>query len=140
MFLALGVVVEKITGKSWEENIKEKLFSPLGMTNTNLTTKEIEKSADHSLAFATKDSLIKVIPYRTIDAIGPAGSINSSATDMAKWLIAWINNGKYDGKEIIPASLQERSHFSANGNRWWIARRRVSRCYMSGYGSGLGDQ
>jgi CubicO group peptidase (beta-lactamase class C family) len=106
MFMAQGVVIEKLTGKSWEENMKEKILQPLGMDNTNLSTKDMEKSADHSLAFATKDSVIKAIPYRNIDAMGPAGSVNSCPKDMAKWLITWINNGKYNGKEIIPSSFR----------------------------------
>lgn len=106
MFLAQGMVIEKITGKSWEENMKEKILKPLGMDNTNLSTTDMEKSADHSLAFATKDSSVKAIAYRNIDAMGPAGSVNSCAKDMAKWLITWINNGKYEGKEIIPASYR----------------------------------
>ena len=106
MFLAQGVVIEKITGKSWEENMKEKILKPLGMDNTNLSTTDMEKSADHSLAFATKDSSIKAIAYRNIDAMGPAGSVNSCAKDMAKWLITWINNGKYEGKEIIPSAYR----------------------------------
>jgi len=103
MFMAQGVVIEKITGKSWEENMKEKILIPLGMNNTNLSTTDLEKSADRSLAFVTKDASIKAIPYRNIDAIGPAGSINSSAKDMAKWLITWINDGKFNSKEIIPS-------------------------------------
>ena len=106
MFMAQGVVIEKLTGKSWEENMKEKILKPLGMDNTNVSTNDMEKSADHSLAFATKDSSIKAIPYRNIDAMGPAGSVNSSAKDMAKWLMTWINDGKYSGKEIIPSSYR----------------------------------
>ncbi|MBI5856514.1 MAG: serine hydrolase [Sphingobacteriales bacterium] len=106
MFLAQGVVIEKLTGKSWEENMKEKILKPLGMDNTNLSTTDMEKSTDHSLAFVTKDSSVKSIPYRNIDAMGPAGSVNSCAKDMAKWLITWINNGKYKGKEIIPSSYR----------------------------------
>jgi CubicO group peptidase (beta-lactamase class C family) len=106
MFMAQGVVIEKLTGKSWEENIRGKIFKPLGMNNTVVSIKEMETSNDHSLAFATKDSIIKAIPYRNIDAIGPAGSIGSCAKDMAKWLITWINNGKYEGKEIFPSSYR----------------------------------
>ncbi len=106
MFMAQGVVIEKLTAKSWEENMAERILKPLGMDNTNLSTKDMEKSPDHSLAFATKDSSIKAIPYRNIDAMGPAGSVNSCAKDMAKWLITWINNGKYNGKEIFPSSYR----------------------------------
>lgn len=106
MFLAQGMVTEKLTGKSWEENIKEKILVPLGMTNTNMSVLEMEKSSDRSLAYTVEKDKFKAIPYRNIDAIGPAGSINSCAKDMAKWLITWINSGKYNDKEIIPSSYR----------------------------------
>ena len=106
MFMAQGVLIEKLTGKSWEENVKERIFKPLGMNNSNLSTKDMEKSADHSLAFASTDSTIKAIPYRNIDAMGPAGSINSCAKDMAKWLLTWVNGGKYNGKEIFSSAYK----------------------------------
>ncbi len=106
MFLAQGVVIEKLTGKSWEDNIKERIFTPIGMNNSNLSTIEMEKSPDHSLAFASTDSTIKAIPYRNIDAMGPAGSINSCAKDMAKWLLTWVNGGKYNGKEVFSAAYK----------------------------------
>jgi CubicO group peptidase (beta-lactamase class C family) len=150
MFLAQGVVVEKLTGKSWEENMKEKIFIPLGMDNTN----DMEKSADHALAFVTKDSSIKAIPYRNIDAMGPAGSINSCAKDMAKWLITWINGGKYNGKEIIPSSYVNEAmtvqmatgggvpgvenpdvHFSGYGLAWGMASYRGH--YRVEHGGGI---
>lgn len=103
MFMSQGVLLEKLTGKSWETNIQEKIFNPLGMGQTVTNVSGMEKSVDHSLAYSLiKDSFALTIPYRNIDAIGPAGSINSSAKDMTKWLITWINGGKYDGKEIIP--------------------------------------
>jgi CubicO group peptidase (beta-lactamase class C family) len=107
MFLAQGVVIEKITGKSWEQNMKERILNPIGMSTTNFSTKDMEKSDDKSLAYATNaQGVIKHIPYRNIDAMGPAGSVNSSAKDMAKWLITWINGGKYEGKDIFPASYR----------------------------------
>ncbi len=104
MFMAQGVVIEKLTGKSWEQNVKERIFAPLGMSVSNTSVLDLEKSDDRSLAYSLENKQTKAIPYRNIDAIGPAGSINSSANDMAKWLITWINGGKYNDKEIIPKS------------------------------------
>src|SRR5688572_13794072 len=106
MFMAQGIVIEKITGKSWEENMRERIFKPLGMNNTNVSVIDMEKAADRSLAYSSAGNKIKAIPYRNIDAIGPAGSINSSAKDMANWLITWINDGKFNGKEIIPTGYR----------------------------------
>ena len=107
MFLSQGVLLEKLTGKSWETNIRERIFTPLGMENTVTKVADWEKSNDRSLAYnLVNDSIAKVIPYRNIDAVGPAGSINSSAKDMAKWLITWINGGKFNGKQIVPAKFR----------------------------------
>jgi CubicO group peptidase (beta-lactamase class C family) len=138
MFLAQGVVIEKLTGKSWEENMKEKILKPLGMDNTNLSTTDMEKSPDHSLAFATKDSVIKSIPYRNIDAMGPAGSVNSCAKDMAKWLITWINGGKYNSKEIIPSSYVNEAMTVQMATGGGVPGAENPDVHFSGYGLGWG--
>jgi CubicO group peptidase (beta-lactamase class C family) len=110
MFLAQGVVIEKLTGKPWEQNLRERILIPLGMSRTVMSIAELEKSGDRSPAFSVKnDSIVNIIPYRNTDAIGPAGSINSCSKDMAHWLIAWINNGKFNGKTIIPASFRNQA-------------------------------
>jgi CubicO group peptidase (beta-lactamase class C family) len=108
MFLMQGMVAEKMSGKSWEQNIKEKIFSPLGMTSSSLTIKDLEKSAEPSLGyFLYKDSIIKKMDYYNINAMSPAGSINSSVNEMAKWVTAWIYGGKVNGKEIFPAAYMK---------------------------------
>ena len=105
MFFAQGMVAEKITGRKWEDNIREKIFQPLGMTNSTFSVDDMKKSTDAALGYEVKkDSIINKMDYYHIDAMGPAGSINSSVNDMSKWVITWINNGKFDGKEIIPTS------------------------------------
>ena len=45
----------------------------------------------------------KETDYYKIAGMRPAGSINSSVNEMSKWLITWINGGKYGDKEILPA-------------------------------------
>lgn len=137
MFMAQGIVIEKITGKSWEENMRERIFQPLGMKNTNMSVMDLEKSPDRSLAYSSADNKIKAIPYRNIDAIGPAGSINSSAKDMANWLITWINDGKFNGKEIIPSSYRAQAmtaHMATGG----LPGAENPDLHMSGYGLAWG--
>ena len=138
MFMAQGVVIEKLTGKSWEDNMKEKILKPLGMNNTNLSTKDMEKSGDHSLAYSSTDSSIKAIPYRNIDAMGPAGSVNSCAKDMAQWLITWINNGKYNGKEIIPSSYRSEAITIQMATGGGLPGAENSDIHINGYGLGWG--
>ena len=104
MFLAQGVLAEKLYGKKWEVLVKEKIFDPLGMNNSDFSVNDLQKASDFSFGYREhKDSVLKM-DYMNIDPVGPAGSINSSATDMSRWLITWINGGKYNGREVLPAS------------------------------------
>lgn len=109
MFMLQGAVVEKLTHQSWETNIRENIFLPLGMNHSNTSIPEMEKDPDAALGYDVKDSsnirYTHRMDYFHIDAMGPAGSINSSVSDMSAWLITWIHGGKFNGKEIIPAGF-----------------------------------
>jgi CubicO group peptidase (beta-lactamase class C family) len=103
MFLTQGVIAEKITGKSWEENIADLFFKPLGMNRSNASIAEMKKSKNAALGYElTDDDEIKKLDYYDIAGMSPAGSINSSVNEMSNWLITWINNGKFEEKEILP--------------------------------------
>ncbi|WP_294680330.1 serine hydrolase [uncultured Fluviicola sp.] len=105
MFLAQGMIAEKITEKTWEENIRERFFKPLNMTHSNTDIFATEKDPDASLPYAVDEKKeIKKLDYYNINGMGPAGSINSCANDMANWVSTWIMGGKFKGEEIIPAS------------------------------------
>lgn len=104
MFLAQGVISEKITGNSWEKNIENKIFLPLRMITSNTSIQELEKSAEPSLGYEVKKEAISKMNYYHISGMAPAGSINSNVNEMTNWLKTWIYGGKFEGKEIIPAS------------------------------------
>jgi hypothetical protein len=103
MFFAQGKVAEKISGKTWEENIREKFFIPLGMKSSNMPYSAVKNESNLAVPYTLKkDSTNLINHHYNIGGMGPAGAIYSSATDMANWVITWINGGKFGGKEIIP--------------------------------------
>jgi CubicO group peptidase (beta-lactamase class C family) len=105
MFLTQGVIAERITGKSWEENMQEKFFGPLEMNTSNAVIDGLKKGKDASFGYQVKnDSIIKKMDYYDIAAMGPAGSINSSVNEISNWLISWINGGKFKDTQILPES------------------------------------
>src|SRR5207237_4312367 len=53
------------------------------------------------LPYELKKEVVTKVPYHNIDAIGPAGSINSSVDDMSRYLIFQLGDGKYEGKQIV---------------------------------------
>ncbi len=105
MFLAQGMITERLSGKTWEQNIQEKFFTPLEMTRSNTDVKSFQNDIDAALPYTvSKDNTIEKMDYYNINGMGPAGSINSTANDMANWLKVWLNDGFFKGKEILPSN------------------------------------
>ena len=103
MFFLQGEIGRRITGKSWEENVQTLFFDKLGMSRSNFRTTEMEKDADKSFGYSVDlDGKTTKMDYYNIAAMGPAGAINSSVSEMSNWLITWINGGKFKGEQIIP--------------------------------------
>jgi len=118
MYMTAGILIEKMSGKSWEAYTKEKIMDPLGMTSTNFSVKESVKVENHALPYQVIDDKITKMDFRNIDEIGPAGSINSNVTDMLKWVELNLNQGKWQGKEVISEmqyDVLHNGHMVVNG-------------------------
>ena len=108
MYTAVGYSIELRTGKTWEEYVKENIFTPLEMNSTVFSITEMQKSNDHGVPYNEKrdTTLLYKIPLKEDGAsVGPAGSIITSLDDLSHWVIALMNEGKYKNKEVIPESI-----------------------------------
>lgn len=103
MYLTAGEVVSKVQKMPWEKFVEDKIFAPLEMTNSTMSIPAMQKAKDFSLGydynFDTKQTINK--PTREISAIAPAGSINSSANDMTKWLKFILNKGAIGDRRLV---------------------------------------
>jgi len=104
MFLTAGYLVETTTGRSWEESVRSLVFGPLGMARSNFSVLESQKDKDFALPYAERDGKLTKVPFRDITIIGPAGSINSSASEMARWVTVHVNGGKLGDTQVIGAA------------------------------------
>lgn len=136
MFLAQGVLAEKLYGKKWEVLVKEKILDPLGMTRSNFSVNDLQKDTDFTFGYRErKDSVIR-LEFMNIDPVGPAGSINSSVKEMANWVITWINGGKFNGKEILPASYVNQAMSAQMVVSGGLPSRENPDVHLSNYGFG----
>jgi CubicO group peptidase (beta-lactamase class C family) len=137
MFFLQGYLTEKLTSSTWEDNVKSKIFEPLGMKNSFFSVKDFSKQAEPAKGHELKkDSIITVMDYYNIDEMGPAGSINSSVLDMAKWVQMWINGGKYEGKEVLPASYVSEAMSSQMIIGAGLPNKEYPDVHLSNYGFG----
>jgi CubicO group peptidase (beta-lactamase class C family) len=108
MYSGAGYSIELLSGKPWETFVRERILTPLGMTSTTFTIADMVKQPEPGVPYTERRDNVELyrIPYYS-DAIGvaPAGAINSSIVDMSKWLIALMNDGKLDGKQVIPRNV-----------------------------------
>ena len=108
MFLAAGQIIPSVTGKSWDDFVRERIFTPLDMKSTSTSIKAFAGVTNVATPHSRIEDKVQVIPWRNIDNIGPAGSINSNVQDMAQWVRLQLGEGVYDGKRVLSsASIKE---------------------------------
>lgn len=101
MFLTAGYLAGEVSGSSWEDLVKRRIFGPLSMTSSNFSVEDSKKTADFSRPYDEKDKQVIEIPFRNITTVGPAGSINSNVTNMAQWALLHLNRGKIGDTRLI---------------------------------------
>ncbi len=94
MFLTAGYIAERITGQSWEETVRARIFVPLGMTSCNFSVAESQKTSDFALPYEERVDGFHRMEFRNVSNVGPALSINASAQDLVPWLRVHLNGGK----------------------------------------------
>ena len=113
-------IVEKITGKRFEDYVTENFFQPIGMKSASY----FQTSAPATTLY--HDDGKTPFPYWNI-LLRPAGSINASANDMAAYVAFYLNRGTVSGMEVMPAALIDRVE---NPTRTWAAQEGLK----AGYG------
>ena len=114
MYIAAGQIIPAVTGKPWEDYIREKILLPLGMNTTNLSNSVFKPGDDYAFPHSKVDAKLQVIDFVSLDNAAPAGSINSSAAEMAKWVALQLNHGKFpDSEARLFSEAQSREMWSA---------------------------
>ncbi|MCR9099111.1 MAG: serine hydrolase [bacterium] len=109
MYMTAGYLVGQVANLTWEAEVQQRIFKPLGMEQANFDVSQMEKSKDAARPYQkTEAGDIRKMPYRNISTIGPAGSINASPKEMTAWLLALLNEGRYMGEQVFAgSSVQE---------------------------------
>jgi CubicO group peptidase (beta-lactamase class C family) len=87
MFVVAGRIVEKVSGESWESFVQARILQPLNMRRTLLSAEAMETDPDHAAAYALRNGRAQKIPMlKHLSAIAPAGAVQTSVNDLARWL------------------------------------------------------
>ena len=110
MFLAVGQAEGKVMNTTWDELLKTRILTPLGMTSTVPTSKELKSNANRATPHGLDKDVAFVKPEFNADNIAPAGSIISNAVDMAQWIRFQLGDGTFNGKRLVSAAALRETH------------------------------
>jgi CubicO group peptidase (beta-lactamase class C family) len=134
-----GKIIEKISGLTWANFLKQEIFGPLKMENTISSFNEYSLAKNISKPHTLIDSKILKIPFPNLDNLAPAGGIASSIIDISNWIIAQLDSGRFENERAIPIEVIyrirqpltidalsaeyypfNRNNFSLYGMGWWL--------------------
>ncbi|MBE0675201.1 MAG: serine hydrolase [Bacteroidales bacterium] len=134
MFMVAGEIIRKVTGKSWEEFLTERILNPLSMVQTRPAPDMITSGQDVAYGHINGETL----PLYNFRATRPAASMYSNTSELTRWAMMMINSGSLKGVRILsPAAVnkimtpaitlgvsqtqrQRETNFNSYGLGWFI--------------------
>lgn len=104
MYITAGEVIRTATGKSWAENVHERLITPLGMTRTITSVRDLEKTGNYATPHAREAGKNIPIPWVDWETIAATGGIISSVKDLSNWMIFNLNHGIWGTDTLLTAA------------------------------------
>ncbi len=94
LYLVAGEVIEAVSGKTWEDFIASRILTPLGMSQSTTRHSDAEAGGNVASTHAIVDGTLQRVKPLTSNNTNPAGGINTTADDVAKWLITQLDSGR----------------------------------------------
>ncbi|ATL67816.1 serine hydrolase [Nocardia terpenica] len=113
MFITAGYLAGELLGSSWEEGVRERLLGPLSMADTFFSLTEARRAADWSRGYRERDEGPEELAPKDFPLSGPAGSMYSSVTDLARWMEVNLGAGRVGEREVIAPSALRTLHSPA---------------------------
>lgn len=106
-----GYVVEQVSGIPFDNFVETNILKPLGMNDTS-TRQPLPSNlvSDVSVGYTYANGKYQAQPFEYVDGGSPDGSMSTTATDMAKFMIAHLQNGFYEGFRILQNATAEQMH------------------------------
>ena len=79
LYMTAGQIVPAVTGTSWDDFVRQRIFTPLGMSHSNVSTAAFRPGDNVAYPHSKLNGKLQVVPFENLDNGGPAGAINSSA-------------------------------------------------------------
>jgi CubicO group peptidase (beta-lactamase class C family) len=112
LYIVAGQLIPAVTGKSWDDFVRDRIFTPLGMANTFTDVAALKKGKDVATPHNTLSGKLEALPQEDMDSSAPAGAIITCVADLAKWMNLQLNGVAFGNNRLFSAA-QSREMWSA---------------------------
>jgi CubicO group peptidase (beta-lactamase class C family) len=99
-YLAAGHLCEVVTGETWEELVRTRLFDALGMKSSGF---DFGETSEPATPYAERQGELQAVRPYTAASVAPAGAIHATITDLTRWLQCILGKGELDGNAVLSA-------------------------------------
>lgn len=138
MYITAGELIETVTGKSWSQNVKERILDPLGMDRTISNLGELYNMGNYSQPHGREAGENYVIPWVSWDNVAATGGLISSVSDISKWMIFNLNHGVMGTDTLLTPATRNRLWTPHNNHRVDHTTPNDFSRHFNGYGLGWG--
>lgn len=109
LYQVAGELIEKVSGRTWEDFVRGRILEIAGMTGSSVLHSAAAAGGNVATPHASVEGVVRPVRPFLSDSVNPAGGINSSAEDMARWMLVLLGGGKLaDGKQLVsPRTVRE---------------------------------
>jgi CubicO group peptidase (beta-lactamase class C family) len=105
-----GYIVERVSGRPFDDYVQENIFQPLGITHATFVqplADSLKPMLSNGYELASGDAKpFELLPPQ----VAPDGSLSITGADMARFMIAHLQNGKYGETRILQPQTAEMMH------------------------------
>jgi CubicO group peptidase (beta-lactamase class C family) len=139
LYIVAGEVIARVSGLSWEDFIEQRIMKPLGMNTSKASISRLPNRDNTIMPHAPVNGKVTAIDIDWSETANAAGGIVSNLTDLSKWIIMQMDNGKYgDNKRLFSEDVHEEmwapqtiidvrgsspynTHFASYGLGWFLS-------------------
>jgi CubicO group peptidase (beta-lactamase class C family) len=111
MYTVAGEIIPAVTGVSWDDFLRDRIFRPLGMSRSNTRVAEIGPAENAAWPHQEIDGRVQPIARRSWDVVAPSAAVNTSAREMAEWLRLQLGEpGVHAGRRLLADSTMREMH------------------------------
>lgn len=106
-----AAIVAAVTGQPWESFVRERIFAPLNMRNSQTSARDLASMPDVARMCQVVDGRPRSFPTRPFEReSSSAGSLYSNAIEMAAWLRLHLGHGVYNGVRLVSQAAMSEMH------------------------------